>query len=283
MRYSFGCAGLSAWCVSDTMVARKMSLTRVILVAFACLAAAESKPPAGRTASEPSTPRAADVAGKQRRLPHLRVDRKKKLVDIDATVALREGDWIELLACLRGSREHESILTVSARPSHIHLALLMLGAESGSPMMWRLEGEEIKIRPPSGAKVAVSIVTEKDGKTIETKANEWIVNQKTKQIMSDNIWLFTGSGFAEWDGKQVYRADAGGSVISLVNFGDDMLARPTRLTSHDDDALWGARTKAIPPIGTAVTVRLRPLPKAAKPKPGKAPPADAGPKPKDTR
>lgn len=266
------------------MVIRGMSLTRIILVACTCLAvvAAESEPPTGTTPSEPSTLRTADVAKKQRRLPHLHVDRKNKLVDIDATVVLRKGDWIELLACLPGSREHESILTVAARPSHIHLALLMLGAEPGKPMMWRLEGDDVKIRPPSGAKVAVSIITKKDGKTIETKANQWIVNQKTKKVMPDNIWLFAGSGFVQWEGKQVYRADAGGSVISLVNFGDDMLARPTRLTSHDDDALWGARTKAIPPIGAAVTVRLRLVPKAAKPKPAKASPVDVVPEPKDT-
>ena len=235
-------------------------------------AAEQAEAPASRPASQP-----ASEDHKERRMPHLRVDRRGKFVDVDAKVVLRDGDWIELLACMPGSREHESILTMAARPSHIHLALLMLGAEPGSPMMWKRQGDRIVVRPPRGPRVAVSIITKLDGKTVETKANQWIVNQKTGEVMPDNVWLFCGAGFVEWEGRQVYRADVAGSIISLVNFGDDVLARSTDRTSHDDDAMWGAHTKLIPPLDTEVLVRLRLLPKPPASQPAASQPAASQP------
>src|SRR5690606_16414817 len=48
-------------------------------------------------------------------LPGLRLDREKRVLDVEATVNRREGDWLELLACTPGTREHEAILTVTAR------------------------------------------------------------------------------------------------------------------------------------------------------------------------
>ena len=249
-----------------------IALVGVLAVAAAVGRGQLAAPPGGEApASQPAK------AATERQLPHLRVDRARKFVDVDATVILREGDWIELLACMPGSREHESILTVAARPSHVHLALLMLGAEPGSPMMWKRRGDRIEVRPPYGARVAVSIISQQDGQTVETKANRWIVNQKTGRTMPDNVWLFAGSGFVEWEGRQIYRGDAGGSVISLVNFGDDVLTRPTRRTSHDDDGMWGACTKVIPPVGTAVKVRLRLVPRPASSQPASSQPASSQP------
>ena len=251
---------------------RSIALLAVgLVVAVAAHGPLGAKPGDEAATSQPAPPMPPE------RLPHLQVDRAGQFVDLDAKVVMREGEWIELLACMPGSREHESILTVAARPSHIHLALLMLGGEPGAPMMWKRDGDEIKVRPPFGPPVAVSIVTGKDGRMVETKANRWIVNQKTKRVLADNVWLFTGAGFIEWEGRQVYRGDVGGSIISLVNFGDEVLARPTRRTSHDDEAMWGAHTELIPPVGTEVKIRLRLLPEPAASQPATSQPATSQP------
>ena len=54
-------------------------------------------------------------------------------------------------------------------------------------------------------------------------------------------------------------ADANGTVLSLVNFGDDLLARPTRLTNETDNRVWSTRTAVIPEPETPVTIRLKPV------------------------
>lgn len=221
-------------------------------------------PPATPSPATPPPPAAAavtpnpEVAAQAAELPHLRINREQRYIDLDATVVLREGDWLELLACSPGSREHESILTVAARPSHIHLALLTLGLEPGKPLTYQETEEGYQLHPPRGPVVHISIVTEADGQTREISPGEWIVNQKTREPLPDDRWLFTGSAFTEYEGKQIYMADLNGTIASLVNFGEDLLARATDLTNQSDDQTWGANTPQIPPLGTTVTLRLRP-------------------------
>ena len=244
-------------------------------------------------------------------LPGVRIDREAGVIDIDAEVVYREGDWLELVACTPGTREYESLLRVRARPSHVHLALLTLGLEPGRPMSWREKPQGgYNVVPPRGPRVAVEVVLPGDGDAPDVAdvsdaavvgaagrqgrvvpIHAWIVNQQTGEGLADNIWLFTGSEFvpanalgppdavsgdtegengesvaadidantAAADTRPIYLADANGTVVSLVNFGDDLLARPTSRTNRDDDAQWNARPDALPPLGTAVKLRLRPI------------------------
>ncbi|MFW6060122.1 MAG: YdjY domain-containing protein [Phycisphaeraceae bacterium] len=220
------------------------------------------------TAAHPA--RAQDSATTQpqpdRPLPSIRVDREAGFVEIDAEVVNRDADWLELLVCAPGSREYESILTSPAKPSHIHLALIMLGLEPGSPLDWEHTEEGFDVQPPTGPRLTIQARWQQDGEPRAADANTWIVNQKTDEPMEGNVWLFAGSSFYEPDegepraGERLYMADLNGTVISLVNFGDDLLTRPTTLTNQNDDQAWSTRTEAIPPEGTAVTLRLAPAP-----------------------
>ena len=47
---------------------------------------------------------------------------------------------------------------------------------------------------------------------------------------------------------EIYLADLNGSVISLVNFGDDLLTRHTKLTNQTDDGQWTANKAQIPRV-----------------------------------
>ena len=199
-------------------------------------------------------------------LPHIDINIEKQFVDVDATVVQREADWIELLACTTGSREYESIIVVEAIPRHIHLALVMIGLKPGAPMKWSKKDDEIVMRPPRGPRVAVSFLVKRDEQVEEIAANQWIINQKTGKKLKDNVWLFTGSGFVEYEGEKIYRADVSGTVISVVNFGDDLLARPTKQTNHDDQSTWVINSQQLPPVKTGIKVRLRRIPPTVKKK-----------------
>lgn len=193
------------------------------------------------------------------KLPGLLINHDEGYIDVTAKVVLRDGDWLEQLLCTSGTREHESILTTPARPSHIHLGLIMLGLEPGTPMTGKKVGEEMQITPASGPKVAITLRYVSDDQPKDIPANDWVYDKTTDKSLDDNVWLFAGSSFIKTQDQNIYRADASGSVITLVHFGDDMLARQTMLTSRNDNARWQARTKLIPPVGTAVTVRLTPI------------------------
>jgi hypothetical protein len=87
-------------------------------------------------------------------------------------------------------------------------------------------------------------------------ANAWVVDQQTGQLLAANRWLFTGSHFMTWEGEQLYGADLNGTVVSLVHFGDDLLARAdTNQTDQSDNQQWNA-AEGVPGAGEAVRLRL---------------------------
>ncbi|MBL4701849.1 MAG: hypothetical protein JKX85_11395 [Phycisphaeraceae bacterium] len=236
-----------------------MKILPVILIA---LSLGSTSVHAQAPTPEPDKPKRTTLKG-------LVINHENQSVDIQAKVVLRDGDWLELLLCTPGTKEHESILTTTAKPSHIHLALIMLGLKPGNPMTGKKIGNELKITEAKGPLVAIDLIYEHQGLKHHVHANQWIYNKTTQASLKDHYWLFTGSSFLKNQDPPIYRADANGSVITLVHFGDDLLARHTQLTSRNDNADWQAQTKKIPPIGTPVTVRLTPiksLPKKTQPK-----------------
>ena len=196
---------------------------------------------------------------KQTKLPGLVINQTDKTLEIQSKVVLRDADWLELLLCSSGTKEHESILSTKARPSHIHLGLIMIGLKPGNPMTGKKVDDKMQITAAKGPLVSVELSYQKNGKTITVPANQWIYDKTTKQTMQGNQWLFAGSNFIKAHDQSIYRADANGSVITLVHFGDDLLARKTKLTSRNDNAQWQAQTKLIPPVGTPVIIRLSPF------------------------
>jgi len=127
---------------------------------------------ARKTENEP-----APDAGKTVQLPGMTINPREGYVDLEATVCLDEG-MLELIACAKGSKEHESILAVEAQPMHIHAALLMLGSEPGHPAMRKPVNEEqtrwIHL-PPRGDHVDLSLVIkDADGETVERPIGQFV-------------------------------------------------------------------------------------------------------------
>ena len=203
-------------------------------------------------------------------VPQLRgvtINRKEKYVDLAGEIILPlDTDWLELLACMPKSREHESIIKLVAKPSDVHGALLLIGLKPGSPFRAERQDDGTwKYFQPTGDEVVVTIrYTDKAGKEHEVAANEWIVEQQTGKKLPDNTWVFAGSKFYKVEGREIYAADVEGNIISLVNFTDEVLARKTNYRGGQDGGggdTWGANEKAIPAVGTKITVRLRPAKK----------------------
>lgn len=229
--------------------------------------AQEQAPPA----DEPKPAQAADPVAEAIKTINkedngITINAEEAYVDVAATVCLRSGDFLEMFACTKDTREHESILVINAAPSQMHLGLLLLGLEPGKPLSYDRAFDPPKLINAKGPEVGVFIVVKLDDTERETPANRWVQDNKTQEIMESNTWLFAGSQFAEFQDKPVYQADLNGSAISLVNFGDDLLTLPNKMTDANQShgKVWAPRTKAIPKVGTKVTIRLRPIAKDKK-------------------
>ena len=183
------------------------------------------------------------------------IDPKRKLVVVDGRIALREGP-VEMFACPKRTKEHESIVAVNTKASFVHAALLAVGAKSGTPVQW-----DPKYAPPTGGKVEVLVLwKDKAGKNHKVRAQEWITNTKTKKPMKFD-WVFAGSGFwvDEDTGMKYYHGDAG-DLICVSNFATATLDIPVESSQENSNLLFEATTDKIPEKGTKVRLVLIPQP-----------------------
>ncbi|MHB1034713.1 MAG: YdjY domain-containing protein [Pirellulales bacterium] len=212
------------------------------------------KPAAQAPSAEVPAP-PADRPGLKRLDPKFGVwiDPKKKQVIMAGEIACRQGP-LEMFACLKGTKEHESVVAVRTKAFIVHAALLAIGAEPGSPVKFQPE-----YQPARGPEIEVTVVwKDAKGKRHETRAQEWVRNVKTGKAMTEP-WVFGGSNFRldEVTGKKQYQAE-GGDFICVSNFPSAMLDVPVASSSSNDDLMFEAFTERIPPRGTAVELILTP-------------------------
>jgi hypothetical protein len=205
------------------------------------------------------------------------LDTKRNRVVVDGRVSLRQG-VLEMFACPRNTKEHESVVAVDAKAFVLHAALLAAGADAGGPVRFDPE-----YKPPHGTEINVEVLwLDKQGKRQKVRAQDWVRDVRTKRAMT-LPWVFAGSGFwrDEETGKQYYQAESG-DLICVSNFSTAMLDVPAESTNVNAGLFFEAFTERIPPLGTPVRVVLTPVvPAKAAAAPaadpaGETPPADEG-------
>lgn len=196
--------------------------------------------------------------------PAIWFDPKERTLILRGRVCLREGA-LEHLLCKSRTKEHESILATDAPPKLIHAGLLLTGAEVGHPVRF-----VPKFVPPAGTPIKIELEWTQDGKAHKANARDWIANSAKKPLAMD--WVFAGSNtYTDPETKKTYYGADDGDIVTVANFETSLLDIPTESTASDADRNYQANTEKIPPLGTFVTIRLRPaLPEKAK---GEAPPA----------
>jgi hypothetical protein len=182
------------------------------------------------------------------------LDSKRGVVLVDGQVSLRRG-MLEMFACIRNTKEHESVVTADTQAFLVHAGLLRLGAEPGHPAQFVPE-----FKPPTGTEIEVTVEwRDAAGKLQTAKAQDWIRDLKTGKAMT-YPFVFAGSRFwtDEETGKQYYQAE-GGDFICVSNFGTASLDIPVESSQSNDALEFEAFTERIPALGTPVRLVLKPL------------------------
>lgn len=180
------------------------------------------------------------------------VDPEGKAVLVVGMICQRQVP-LELFACLRRSKEHESIVVVDTKAFLVHAGLLAIGLEPGHPVQFHPE-----YVPAEGPEVDITVVWEDEqGERQRARAQEWVRRAQDGRPM-DLPWVFTGSQFLqdEQTGDQYYYADSTGELICVSNFPASVLDLPVRSSSANESLLFEAFTERIPPLGTPVTLIL---------------------------
>lgn len=207
---------------------------------------------AAGTASKKSL--AKDPPGMKRLDPDCNawIDPKYKRVVVDGEVCLTEGP-LEMFACLKGTKEHESVIAIDCKAFPLHAALLAVGAEAGKPVQF-----SPTYRAASGTPIDIELVWTDAKGVHRANAKEWVMNYKTKKTL-DTDWVFAGSGFYEDEEtkEKQYMAE-GGDLICVSNFPSAMLDLPIESSQANNALAFSANTEAIPAKGTKVRMVLTP-------------------------
>ena len=223
----------------------------------------------GAPVEKPGAPPIQRLDAYKLRVGKVFVDRLERTVEIPAQVNMTEG-ILEYFAVSTQGKLHESVLELFAEPSHIHLALVLIGLEPtvydrSDPMKM-----PVVVKAGGGLKMWVKWKDPETGTEKKVHAGAWLYTRKTKSSAKPQEWAFQGSAF--WKGR--YSADMDRSVSALIPDESAVIGTMVDIGNpYQGDGLgYEVYQKVVPPKGTKVTYVLE----ATGPKPPK--PTDAAPK-----
>ncbi len=187
------------------------------------------------------------------------LDKKNKQLVMKGKIAVRKGT-LEMFACPKGTKEHESIVAVACKAAPVHAGLLALGAKPGHPSKF-----DDSFHPATGAQIDVLVRwTGDDGKPHEAKGQDWIRNTKTGKSL-EYPWVFGGSVFrTDPDTNEKYYLADSGDFICVANFPTAMMDLPIESPKDWSEHLFEPFTDRIPARDTEVELVLTPKPEKEK-------------------
>ena len=173
------------------------------------------------------------------------LDKKERTLTLPAEVNMRTG-VVEYFLVSKTGKLHESVLRTDVEPYHVHVAMLLLGAKAA------METEPSDFYDPSkeipGDKISIEIVV-KDGEVAKkVRAEEFVQNLESKKPMSQGPWAYNGSHIV----GGTFVAQREGSFISLISDAYSLINNPR--TGRENDEIWSADEKVVPPVNAAVEV-----------------------------
>ncbi len=200
---------------------------------------------------------------------HVRVHRTRQFVEFDGIIMWEFHDpqtpdtYLEQIVCTPDTKEHESLVVSLARPSAVHAALLLVGVQPGQPGSWRIRNGRLVPDPPVGDPLIVRFVTA-DG--VEHDPLTWIIDGTRTRTMREHMgnapaFVFGGSRFVNFNGRDVYDADYSGTLVGLTTFGGETISF-REVISHEasiQPPQWLAFNERLPEVGEPVVVRIYPV------------------------
>ncbi|MGE0610689.1 MAG: YdjY domain-containing protein, partial [Pirellulales bacterium] len=115
-----------------------------------------------------------DAAGLTRLDPdsNVWVDKENKRVVLAGEVCRRDA-ILEMFACIKGTKEHEAVVSVHCKAFLVHTGLLAVGAEPGHPVRFQPEYEAAE-----GPEIEITVLwKDEEGEVRQARAQDWIRNR----------------------------------------------------------------------------------------------------------
>ena len=210
---------------------------------------------AGAPVDKPGAPPIQRLDAYKFRVGRVFLDRQKRLLEVPAKLNMTKG-ILEYYAVGSRGKLHEAVLELLAQPSHIHLALVLVGA---SPTEYAPKSASI-ITAGTKLELRVEWTDPETKKTKNLPAESLLFERKRGKAPKALTWRFLGSRF--WRGR--YVADMDRSVIGLVPDPSVVITvsgdagNPYR----GDSLGFEVNTKNAPPKGTEMKFIIKVVPDA---------------------
>jgi hypothetical protein len=201
----------------------------------------------------------AAPAATQDKQAGLTVDRAKGTITLDARIAPRKLPNldqiypIEVIACWpapKGQKAHETVVTIDAKPSEVHAALIDLGLKPGKVV----KGPGT----PEGPAVKIFLLLPEGDGFKKVAIEKSVVDPRTNKPLPAVQWRFTGSVQSKPPDKDesVYGADLTGTLITIFPVTNETVFQ-TNLTIEQEKFIKLETNKAVlPKEGTAVKLLI---------------------------
>ncbi len=189
-------------------------------------------------------------------MPGVRINWRNREVEVAGVVVLREG-MLELFACSPDTREHESIVRINARPTHVYQALGLLGLEPGSPPRWDPETE--RGFAATGPRLRLRVRYQRDGRLHTDGIHRWMWDIMNGQPAPATHWVFSGS-LRDEPGRLA--ADFEGTVVCVVDFQAAPISLPQSYSDRNEDLWLRPHAERIPPLGSPCVLLIQAVPES---------------------
>jgi hypothetical protein len=205
----------------------------------------------------PATPAIKKIGEHLYSLGEIKFDAQSREIRFPVVVNMREGGPIEYVLVRETGKVHESIFVTAISPMELQIVLKLLKYQGGfgdifnkllAPEALAAEGGSAADR---GEGVDASFLVDGAANGSEVAISEFVVDGGSAEAMPPGPWIYTGSVVE----GGTFMAEAEGSMFAV--YLDHLALFNCNREGADDDDRWGARTSAIPEIGTKGVFLIR--------------------------
>jgi hypothetical protein len=238
----------------------------ILLTASLSLASAQDRAPvepatlpAPEQPMKPVQPAIEKLDDTRYRIGKIILDKKSREIRFPARINMSEG-LLEFLVVHENGKLHESLLVSDISPTHLNLAFTLLRYPA-SRELYALPNEtggisdKFPVVPDdikAGARIAIEVEWEENGKTRRLPVNEWIQHSVRTTAMPAGPWVYGGSEF--YAGK--FAPETSGDIAAIFVSHSSLINYPG--DGNLDDTVWVVFPKRVPAQGTNVTVIIAP-------------------------
>lgn len=174
----------------------------------------------------------------------VRVDPRTRTVSAAGWVNQVSGA-MELLACGKAGKTHESVFVLDVNPMDLQTGLLLLGLQPGTPPVGLGDGM------PSGPELELWVDWKDGDQERSLRAEQFIWNVEDDAPLPETGWVFTGSMIE--DGE--FKAMAEESLIAT--YWDPWAIINLPLPCGANDEILLVATNTVPALHTPITMRCQ--------------------------